>query len=499
MNEKNLRPRSPQAVAILCAVALSVLAACGGSSQDLGVGADADDADAETISEIDVDAGSTWQEVFDTFNAAEQSCIKDRLDEDIFELGMKQTAISEDTREQWVAAIFSCSEFDTPRRQLLGGIMADIREGIGGEVEVSDDEGGCLRDWAIGLDDDDVTVMLTQDDNAIAAAHSLGVIACVPDLIVELVTTGMGINASDLSDDERECLREWVIGLDEDDMTVIFTQEDDASAAAHSLGVIACVPDFIVEGMAVGMGVTAGDLSDDERECVQERIADVDPASLTAEDDATLEIAFFGAFACVPDLIVEGMAVGMGVNAGDLSDDERECLLEWVNSLDEDDMAVILTQEDDAASDALALTFVACMPNLLPQGMTGAVPPTAECNTIADAGNGQDDHADTIADATPLAVREAAEGTIDYDVDSDFFVFEAEADESYQIDVAPGTMRDPVVSLCDGEELLAYNDDYDGLAARIYWEAPSSGPFYVKVEGWDTGTYTLTVTAESPL
>ena len=528
MNEKNLCPRSPQAVAILCAVALSVLAACGSSSpvaQDLGVGqvqekpsssdssesltqddqeldsdtnADAT-ADADPISEIDVGAGSTRQEVFDTFNASEQSCIKDRLGEDIFELVMKQTAISEDAREQWVAAIFSCSDFDTPRRQFLGGLMADIREGLGGEVEVSEDEWECLREWVIGLDEDDITVMLTQEDASAAALH-LGAVACVPDQIVELVAIGMGVTASDLSDDERECLREWVGSLDEDDMTVIPTQEYDAAFAALGLGLIgSCVPDLFVEGMTVGMGVTASDRSNDEQECVRERVADVDPATLTAEDDAILGIAIFVVIACVPDLLFKGIADRRGVTARDLSDDERECLREWVDGLDKDDMTVMLAQEDDAVAAALGLTFIACVPNLLTQGMADAAPPTAECNTIADAGNRQDDHANTIEDATPLAVREAAEGAIDHDVDFDFFVFAAKAGQSYQIDVAPGTMRDPVVSLCDGEELLAYNDDYDGLAPRIYWEAPSWGPYYVKVEGWGTGTYTLTVTAESPL
>ena len=270
MNEKNLRPRSPQAFAILCAVALSVLAACGGSSpvaQDLGVGQvqeepsssdssesltqddqelDSDTnadaiADADAISEIDVDAGTTRQRVFDTFNASEQSCIKNRLGEDIFELGMKQADISEDAREQWVTAIFSCSDFDTPRRQLLGGLMAEIREGLWGEVEVSEDEFECLREWVIGLDDDDVMVMLAQEDDASAATFVLGAIACVPDLLVGLVATGTGISAGDLSDDERECVHGWVDGLDEDDLMVMFAQEDDAAAAALGLTLFACL------------------------------------------------------------------------------------------------------------------------------------------------------------------------------------------------------------------------------------------------------------------
>ena len=41
---------------------------------------------------------------------------------------------------------------------------------------------------------------------------------------------------------------------------------------------------------------------------------------------------------------------------------------------------------------------------------------------------------------------------------------------------------------------LAYNDDHgDSLASRIIWEATSSGEYYVAVEGYGTGSYTLTV------
>ena len=335
--------------------------------------------------------------------------------------------------------------------------MADIREELGGEVEVSDDEGECLREWVIGLDDDDVTVMLTQGDDPSAVALGLGLFACVPDLLVELVATGMGINASDLGDDERECLREWVDGLDDDDVTVMLAQGDDASAVALGLGILACVPNLLIE-------------------------------------------------------LVANM---MGVNAGELSDDERECLREWVDGLDEDDMMVMLAQEDDASAAVLGLELIACLPDLLFEAMAdadeGADPPppvaegtpvplpTDECLANADAVNVEDEHANETEGATPLTVGEAVEGAIDYDVDFDFFVFEAEAGESYQIDVVPGTMWDPVVSLCDGDEELEYSDDYDGLAPRIYWEAPNSGPYYVKVAGWDEGTYTLTIAAETSL
>ena len=87
------------------------------------------------------------------------------------------------------------------------------------------------------------------------------------------------------------------------------------------------------------------------------------------------------------------------------------------------------------------------------------------------------------------------EGALDYDGDIDYFRFQAEQGQSYQIDVALGTLDDSIVDLYDvGWSFLDSNDDYgDTYASRLYWEAPSSGERYVAVEGFGIGTYTLTV------
>ena len=403
MHHKNLRSEGKQAVAMILAIALTLLAACGSSPQTIADINDTDpdqndDTDAEidaipdtdpdqnddtdAIAMIDVYTDTTWQEVFDTFTASQQSCIRDWLGDDTFESVMQQTvAIGEGGRELWEGtelweiAIASCLDPNTARRLLLSVVVGSIAEEVPGA---------------------------------------------------------------------------WV------------------------------------------------ELSEDERECLWERVAEIDVAlMLTAFNfgDPLVDLSW-ELLACLPDLLLNAIAAVTGLDVSQFSDDERECVREWVTNLDEDDIMVMLAQEDDAAAAALGLTLIACVPNLLTQGMAGPVPMTTECNTIANAVNVQDDHADAIGDATPLKVGEAADGTIDHDVDFDFFVFKAKADESYRIDVAPGTMRDPVVSLCDGEEALDYSDDYDGLAPRIYWAAPSAGPYYVKVGGWDTGTYTLTITLD---
>ena len=106
-----------------------------------------------------------------------------------------------------------------------------------------------------------------------------------------------------------------------------------------------------------------------------------------------------------------------------------------------------------------------------------------------------DDHGNDIDDATVAAVGPDVEGALDYDGDIDYFRFQAERGQSYQIDVALGTLDDSIVDLYDvGWSFLDSNDDYgDTYASRLYWEAPSSGERYVAVEGFGIGTYTLTV------
>ena len=99
-----------------------------------------------------------------------------------------------------------------------------------------------------------------------------------------------------------------------------------------------------------------------------------------------------------------------------------------------------------------------------------------------------DDHGNSEGGATAIRVGTEVRGAVDYDGDIDYFRFQAERGQSYQIDVALGTLDDSIVYLYDGDGwFMLTNDDEE------YWETPSSGERYVTVEGYGTGTYTLTV------
>ena len=109
---------------------------------------------------------------------------------------------------------------------------------------------------------------------------------------------------------------------------------------------------------------------------------------------------------------------------------------------------------------------------------------------------GVDDHANSTADATAIAVGESVSGTVDYKWDSDVFSFQARAGQRYQIDVSMATMVDSVVMLTDNHGLVIdSNDDYgDTLASRLNWMANYSGEHHVVVMDLrDVGAYSMTI------
>ena len=131
-----------------------------------------------------------------------------------------------------------------------------------------------------------------------------------------------------------------------------------------------------------------------------------------------------------------------------------------------------------------------------------------------------DDHGDTAAEATVVAVDAAVPGTIGEspdgeEPDRDVFVFTAEAGVRYQIVVADGTLESAEVALyryvreSDFTYIVAATDGQEGLPFGLSWEAPAAPardtahPIYVEVRpgafGGGTGSYTLIVVAQDIL
>ena len=430
------------ATALLCAAALTVLAACGGGSSPVIQGVSSPDAQggplpASTNQEFDIDYDTTWQEVFNTFSASEQGCIRGDLDDSQFRSAIDQRVLGDASTEEWDATMLGCLPVDTARGLIYSMTIAII------ESEESRD--------ALGMD-------------------------------FEL----------ELGDEERSCLQEWVRDIDP---SALAADESDLPAFVASLGVVACVPDLLIgfamqEFGAQGLGVVPGELSDEERSCFREWARSIDPAVLAADADglAYLEVSF-SMLACVPDLLIALVAQGLGVSPDELSGEEKSCLQDWARNFDS---AALAADEVDPAAIESGFGMFECVPDLF----AASLAQDFEDQGDEPTSTGPDDHADWPEDATFAAVDTTIEGTIEHLWDIDYFAFQADAGTTYQIDAEPVTMTDPYVTLYDDFEELDYSDDYDGLAPRIYWEAPSSGTYFVAVEGFDEGTYTLTIATQ---
>ncbi len=159
-----------------------------------------------------------------------------------------------------------------------------------------------------------------------------------------------------------------------------------------------------------------------------------------------------------------------------------------------------LPQQTVAVLDA-AGCYLAITPS--PEGIGG---PSIDMDQGSVSGQ-SDDHADSFDQATMLAVGEPVDAGLEYTFDVDFFAFQAEEGEFYQIDVALGTLTDSLVTLYQadlsqdqaGLFQITYNDDHgDSAGSRIVWMAPAAGEYYVEVSspfGDGTGSYTLAVTS----
>lgn len=362
-----------------------------------------------------------------------------------------------------------------------------LSSALGEEVELSEAEASCLREAFAAIDvnalltaDIDVNALLAAgDDLAGFAALAPNLVGCVPDLFVSIFIAETGASLEDLSEEERDCLRESLVATD----WAAVAADDPTAVSAASSAFFSCIPGLLLSA-AFGEDV---ELSEEEATCLREAFAAIDVTALIASpDDPDAAVKSVAALLnCAPRLLFAGLTE----DGEALSEEEASCLRELVAATDV--AALIASPVDSPAYVEFAAGLLICVPDLFETGDDAGTEPVSDIT---------DDHASAVEGATAVTVGEAVQGALEYENDIDFFVFQAEEGVFYQIDVALGTLSDSLVGVHDTDEQeLAYNDDHgDSLASRIVWEAPRSGEYYVAVEGYDTGSYTLTVAVATP-
>ena len=413
-----------------------------------------------------VDAHTEWEEVFDALTTSEQECIRDTFDADLFESVLDRPVMSEsDTPEAWEVSMFSCLAPQTARAVFLALLVAGMEED--GSFLVGADGEVCLNEWVAGIDVVATMVALSADDAEAAGEVTTAFMRCNPDLFISLMLEETGMTLDDLSDEEATCLREWASSTD---WATLLTGDDPSLLGDFVPDLITCAPDMFISTMLEDTGMTLEDLNEDEISCLREWASSTDWATLLTGDDLSVLMDFLpDLFACTPDMFIASMLEETGLTLEDLSEEEASCLREWVTDFD---WATLFT---GFAEDPLYLfELLECVPDL----------------SWSESGDLPRDH--VIEGATPIGIGVAFQGELDDAGDSDYFAFEAEEGEFYQLDVTLGTLEDSVLDLYDADGTwLDSNDDYgETTASRLLWDAPGTGTYYVQVASFDTGTGT---------
>ena len=128
--------------------------------------------------------------------------------------------------------------------------------------------------------------------------------------------------------------------------------------------------------------------------------------------------------------------------------------------------------------------------------------------TLTVSDGPEDDCADATTTTCSVSPGSPVTGDIQYGGDQDYFSLSVTAGFTYQIDAegvdtSMGTLTDPFIFLRDASDAGLASDDDGGTSfnARLTWTASSTGTVYVVIspaDSEDTGTYTLTVSANTP-
>ncbi len=494
------------------------------------------------VSAPQIDDETTWQELFDGFTPAEQDCIRTEVGGEL-ESVLGELVLTDDGLTDSHVSLFECLTPETARSVYASFVVAGM---VSDETyDVSDQEIQCVSAWVSGADVHRLIRGMAEDDLTVVGEAMSGVIPCLLDFFMPDFLAEMGIDADTLTDDERTCLNEWMAGYDWSNLMTALTEDDLGIMGEFLPGLIDCAPGSFLTLFFEDFDVDLDALSDEEKQCLEDWLIDFDwdaviaamtAAAFAAEDEAYSILAeVFGLLACVPDLPLDE-DVGYGGpddHADDFTDATRIGVGESIDGAIEHDLDIDLFEltadsgqfyqidvslgtlddsvltvyatdgrevaynDDHGDGTASRIVWRAPSSDVYYVEVSGFIS-TGSYTLTVDSIDVTDDYPNSSSfELRSLVLGESIEGVIDYEYDVDMFELSANSGQSYQIDVALDTLDDSVLTIYDAEGLeVEFNDDYgDGNASRIIWEAPATGAYYVEVSGYDeeTGSYILTV------
>ena len=262
-----------------------------------------------------IDDDTTWQELFDDFSPAEQDCIRTEVEGELDSL-LGEQVMTDDDLPDWQVSLFECLAPETARAVYTSLLVAGMVDDE--TYDVTQQEIECVSQWVASADAHRLIRGMAEEDPAVLGETLSGVMPCMLDFFMPDLLAEMGIDAAALTDDERTCLNEWMVGYDWSNIMTAIAEEDLGIMGEFLPGLIGCAPEPFLALFFEDTDLDLNALTDEEKACLEDWLTDFDwdavlaaiSATAFAEDDEAYSILAeaFGLLACIPDLDVEDFA-----------------------------------------------------------------------------------------------------------------------------------------------------------------------------------------------
>ena len=261
-------------------------------------------AGAAAGADISLDEGTVWADVFSIFSVSEQACIRDAVDEELLESVLDRPVLDDsDAPEDWAVSIFACLAPETARALFLSLMVAGMEGDEELDMELTEEEMSCLREWVAGVDAAAAVEALADEDPVVAGELTSGMLSCLKDLFLSVMFEEMGVAFGELAEEEMSCLREWMAGIDTGPMVEALAADDPTALGEFMQELLGCVPDAFLSLVFEETDMEFADLDEDEVSCLREWVAGADFLGLLAGDPEAALAFVPGLLECVPDLL----------------------------------------------------------------------------------------------------------------------------------------------------------------------------------------------------
>ncbi len=167
-------------------------------------------------------------------------------------------------------------------------------------------------------------------------------------------TAALVADGWELSQEEVACLRREIGVID----VLDYVSREHKAAEDFGRGTVLCVPKPVIYQFVGGLGVERGELSENEVSCLQQELLDFNWTTILADESAGSGDLLAVLFVCVPDPVISSLISGFGIGVDDLDDSEASCLKAQLASFDWS----AVQKDESAAVTAVISDLFLCLP-----------------------------------------------------------------------------------------------------------------------------------------